>query len=40
MQDYVAWCSGDLAINVWYGNWQLMDDVDSLHVKKNTLNDL
>jgi hypothetical protein len=37
MQNYVAWCSGDLLIVEWCDTWQLIDDIDSLYVKKITL---
>jgi hypothetical protein len=30
VQDYVVWCSGDLAIDGWCVIWQLVDDVDTL----------
>jgi hypothetical protein len=40
MQDYVAWCSDDLSIIEWCDRWQLVDNVDILHVKKIALNDL
>jgi hypothetical protein len=34
MQAYVIWCSDNLIIYEWYGSWQLVDDVNILHVKK------
>jgi hypothetical protein len=40
MQDYVAWYSGDLIIGGWYGSWQLVNNVDTLHIKRIVLNDL
>jgi hypothetical protein len=40
MQDYVAWCSCDLAIGEWCDKWKLLDEVNTLHVKRIALNDL
>jgi hypothetical protein len=37
MQYYVAWCSGDLLIIGWCGSWQLVNNMNILHIKKITL---
>jgi hypothetical protein len=40
MQDYMSWYIGDLIFGGWYDNWQLMNNMDILHVKRITLNNL
>jgi hypothetical protein len=40
MQDYVVWFNDDLGIDWWCGNYQMIDNMNILHVKRITLKNL